>query len=71
MNSPSKPDGDPTTRRTTLVDFVATSAVARSATHRCGGRRADGCALGAVPGSRSDESGGLPGVAGREAARVP
>jgi hypothetical protein len=70
MSRASEPGSAPTPHRTTPIDFAATSAGARSATRQPGGRRAAGLASVAVPGCRSEECGGGPGVAGREA-RAP
>lgn len=70
MSRASEPGSAPTPHRTTPIDFAATFAVARFVTrHRCG-RRAAGLGPGAGPGSPSDEAGGVPGAAGREA-RAP
>jgi hypothetical protein len=66
MSRASESGSAPTPHRTTPIDFAATSAVARSATRHPGWRRAAGLVSDADPGSRSGESGGVPGAAGRE-----
>jgi len=67
MSRASEPGSAPTPHRTTPIDFAATSAVARSATRHPGWLRAAGLVSDAGPGSRSEESGGIPGAASREA----
>jgi hypothetical protein len=70
MSRPSESGSVPTPRRAIPGAVAATSADARSAARPPGGRRAAGRVSVAGLGSRSEEGGGVPGAAGREA-RAP
>jgi len=67
MSHTSEPSSTPTLRRATPVAFAATSVAARSATSHPGSLGAASLRRGAVRGSRSEEAGGVPEAAGREA----
>ncbi len=66
MSRASEPSSAPTPHRARPVECAATFAAANSAMYHPGSLRAAALERGAGRGSRSEESGGGPGVAGRE-----